>query len=210
VDEAGRGCLAGPVVAAAVLLPDGADLPGLDDSKLLTPARREALDVAIRATTAAVGVGVVDAGRIDRVNILAATLEAMRQAVETALAGHGGPVGIVVVDGNQVIPGLSLPQRAWPKGDHLSRAVAAASIVAKVHRDRLMEAMDAEHPGYGFAVHKGYGTAAHLAAIRRLGPCAIHRMTFAPCRDQNASSTIEIAALPSCQVTSAAKKRTSR
>jgi len=181
VDEAGRGCLAGPVVAAAVLLPDNHGIDGIDDSKQLSAAAREALLEQIRAV-ATVGVGMADAARIDAVNILAATLEAMRDAVEQVRAAATGPIGIVIVDGNQPIPGLDLPQRPWPKGDALSLACGAASIVAKVTRDRLMDAMDREHPGYGFAKHKGYGTPQHLEALRRLGPCPIHRMTFAPVR----------------------------
>lgn len=180
VDEAGRGCLAGPVVAAAVMLPDDADIPGLNDSKLITPERRVALDSAIKGCARAFGIGVVDAGRIDEINILRATLEAMKMAVEAALETYDGKVGIVIVDGNQVIPGIVQPQKAWPKGDRLSRSVAAASIVAKVYRDHLMEQLDALHPGYGFAVHKGYGTRSHISAIKRLGPSPVHRISFAP------------------------------
>ena len=183
VDEAGRGCLAGPVIAAAVLIPGSLEIPGLNDSKLLTAAERERLDVEIRAACPAVGVGTAGPERIDRINILQATLEAMRDAVEAAAAIHGGRIGIVIVDGTQVIPRLALPQKAWTKGDRLCLACSAASIVAKVYRDRLMDGLDATYPGYGFAKHKGYGTPQHLDALRRLGPCAIHRMTFAPVKD---------------------------
>ena len=182
VDEAGRGCLAGPVVAAAVLLPPGHDIDGIDDSKRLTPATRERLAERILVTST-VGVGIVGPERIDAVNILAATLEAMRMAVEQVRAAYAGRVGIVIVDGNQPIPGLDLHQRPWPKGDALSLACGAASIVAKVTRDRMMVALDREFPGYDFTRHKGYGTAVHLEALRRLGPCPVHRMTFAPVAD---------------------------
>lgn len=184
VDEAGRGCLAGPVVAAAVLLPEPCAIDGLDDSKALTAIARDRLHDRVRARALALGVGIIPAARIDQTNILAATLEAMRQAVEQAVAAHAGPIGLVVVDGNQPIRGLVLPQRPWAKADHLSWNCAAASVIAKVTRDRMMVAMDSQYPGYGFAVHKGYGTAAHLKAIEALGPCPEHRMTFAPLKDR--------------------------
>lgn len=182
LDEAGRGCLAGPVVVAAVVLPDHPDIPGINDSKLLTPAGREEVETLVRAHARAVAVAVASNERIDEVNILRATLEAMREAAIEAMAALGEPVGLVVVDGNQHVPGLKATQRAWPKGDRLSLNCAAASIVAKVHRDRLMDGMDSLYPGYGFAVHKGYATAEHREALRRLGPCPIHRRSFAPCR----------------------------
>jgi ribonuclease HII len=169
------------VVAAAVLLSPRHDITGIDDSKRLTHATRERLAEHILAT-ATVGVGMVGADRIDAINILAATLEAMRQAVEQVRAGNPGPVGIVIVDGNQAIPGLDLHQRPWPKGDGLSLACGAASIVAKVTRDRLMRELDGIYPGYGFAVHKGYPTPDHLEALQRQGPCGIHRRSFAPVR----------------------------
>jgi ribonuclease HII len=180
VDEAGRGCLAGPVVAAAVLLPAPYAIDSLDDSKVLSADTRDRLYDRIQARARAIGVGVVAAGTIDRTNILAAALEAMRIAVEQATERCDEPVGLVVVDGNQPIRGLAVPQKTWAKADHLSWNCAAASIVAKVTRDRMMVALDAEYPGYGFAVHKGYGTPAHLAAIAALGPCPQHRMSFAP------------------------------
>lgn len=215
VDEAGRGCLAGPVVAAAVVLPEGFDATGIDDSKALSAETRDRLAERIRAT-AFVGVGMGDADRIDGTDILAATLEAMKAAVEEVLAAFGRPVRLVVVDGNQPIRGLSLPQRPWPKGDALSVAVGAASIVAKTTRDRLMEGMDALYPGYGFARHKGYGTPEHLAALQALGPCPIHRRTFAPVAallgadgGQKASSSTTMDGSAPRQATVATKKRTS-
>ncbi len=180
VDEAGRGCLAGPVVAAAVLLSEPYAIDTLDDSKVLSASTRDRLYEQVRSQALAVGVGVVDSRAIDRTNILAATLEAMRIAVEQATTTYGKRIGLVVVDGNQPIRGLVLPQRTWAKADHLSWNCAAASVVAKVTRDRMMEAMDTQFPGYGFAAHKGYGTRIHLAAIEALGPCPQHRMTFAP------------------------------
>jgi len=179
VDEAGRGCLAGPVVAAAVMLPSEFTIDGIDDSKRLTPKVRERLAEHIRKT-ATVGVGRVEAARIDQTNILAASLEAMLMAVREVRSNMSGPIGIVIVDGNQPIPGLDILQRPWPHGDALSLACGAASIVAKVTRDKLMMDFDREYPGYGFARHKGYGTAVHLVALQRLGPCPQHRKTFAP------------------------------
>jgi ribonuclease HII len=186
LDEAGRGCLAGPVVVAAVVLPDPPDVPGIHDSKLLTPSGREEVEAHVRARALAFAVVEKSHARIDDVNILQATLEAMREAAEAAMAALAaagrGPVGVVIVDGNQPVPGLAATQRAWPKGDRLSLNCAAASILAKVHRDRLMDGMDGAYPGYGFAIHKGYATAEHRDALARLGPCAIHRRSFAPCR----------------------------
>jgi ribonuclease HII len=180
VDEAGRGCLAGPVVAAAILLPPEPGIPGITDSKLLTPARRDALYDRILGVAVASGVGVVGADRIDADGILPSTLTAMRLAVDAARAGFRGEIGLVLVDGLQTIPGVELRQQALPKGDRLSLHCAAASIVAKVTRDRILDSADREFPGYGFARHKGYGTAEHLEALRRLGPSAIHRRTFRP------------------------------
>jgi len=174
VDEAGRGPLAGPVVAAAVIL-DPERLPkGANDSKALTPARREALFEVILAT-ARVGVGVVDVATIDSVNILNATFLAMRQAVGKL----GAPPALAIVDGNRA-PALPCLVRTLVDGDALCLSIAAASIVAKVTRDRLMVALDAECPGYGFAGHKGYSTPEHLAALKALGPSPHHRVSFAP------------------------------
>ncbi|WP_328831762.1 ribonuclease HII [Thermaurantiacus tibetensis] len=175
VDEVGRGPLAGPVVAAAVLL--FADIPGLADSKTLSPARRFELDRAVRAG-GQVALGSASVAEIDRLNILEATLLAMARAVH-ALAARSGPPDLVLVDGNRAPP-LAAPVRTVVGGDASEPAISAASIVAKVARDALMVALDALHPPYGFAAHKGYGTAAHLAALARLGPCAAHRRSFAP------------------------------
>ncbi len=174
VDEAGRGPLAGPVVAAAVVL-DPQRLPeGAADSKTLTPDRRETLYDIILAI-ARVGVGVVDVATIDRVNILNATLLAMRQAVERL----DRLPDLAIVDGNRA-PSLPCRVRTLVDGDAHCLSIAAASIVAKVTRDRLMAALDAECPGYGFAAHKGYATPAHLAALKALGASPHHRVSFAP------------------------------
>jgi ribonuclease HII len=177
IDEVGVGPLAGPVVAAAVILPDEVDLPGLDDSKKLSRASRERLDRAIREQALAVGISEVEPREIDRVNILQATLLAMRRAVE-ALGGH---VDHLLVDA-RTIPGVDTPQTALIGGDGRDGSIAAASIVAKVHRDALMRRLDEDHPGYGFVRHMGYGTVEHLAALRRLGASAIHRHSFRPVR----------------------------
>lgn len=174
VDEAGRGPLAGPVVAAAVVL-DPKRLPkGAADSKTLTADRRETLYDIILAT-ARVGVGVVDVATIDSVNILNATFLAMRQAVERL----DRPPDLAIVDGNRA-PALACRVRTLVDGDALCLSIAAASIVAKVTRDRLMVALDAECPGYGFAAHKGYSTPEHLAALKALGASPHHRVSFAP------------------------------
>lgn len=185
VDEVGRGCLAGPVVAAALILPDPVDIAGVTDSKLLTPARREELARLIREHALVLGLGRADAGEVDALGILPATLAAMRRAVEKALASYAGRVGLVVVDGTSPIPGLPWPQKTWVKGDRLSLNCAAASIVAKVERDHFMQGCDAMFPGYGFSQHKGYGTAAHMHALARLGPCPLHRRSFAPLKARN-------------------------
>lgn len=182
VDEAGRGPLAGPVVAAAVVLPPEGHpgyrrarrkLVGLDDSKQLPAAEREAFYEALQEVALAIGVGVGEVGLIDRVNILQATFHAMREALSAV-----APVQRVLVDGNRPIPGLSVPQEALVGGDGLSASIAAASVIAKVTRDRMMVALDAEHPGYGFAQHKGYCTVQHVEAIGRHGPCTMHRKSF--------------------------------
>ncbi|HEY8416835.1 MAG TPA: ribonuclease HII [Limnochordales bacterium] len=175
VDEAGRGPLAGPVVAAAVILGDAVP-PGVTDSKLLTPARRAALYQEIVQSAVAVAYKVVSPRRIDSRNILRASLAAMREAV---LALPVAP-DQVVVDGPWPVPGLPLPQRSIVDGDRLHAAVAAASIVAKVVRDRIMTMWDRVYPEYGFADHKGYGTRQHRAVLARLGPCPLHRLSFAP------------------------------
>lgn len=177
VDEVGVGPLAGPVVAAAVIVPPSMRVRGVDDSKTLRPALREELAERIRAEATAVSLGVVEVDEIDRINIHQATLEAMRRAVE----GLAVAPEHVIVDA-RTIPGITLPQTAIVKGDSRSYAVAAASIVAKVARDRMMRVLHDSHPEYGFAEHAGYGTPAHLAALAQHGPCPAHRRSFAPVR----------------------------
>ncbi len=173
VDEAGRGPLAGPVVAAAVVFPSGVALPGVDDSKRLTPSQREILFDEIHACALAVGVGVVSHDEIDSINILQATFQAMRVALDSL----GVEPEHVLVDGNRFC-GTGIPYTAIVDGDAKCHAIAAASIIAKVTRDRMMCEYDRVFPGYGFAGHKGYGTAVHREALARLGPCPIHRLTF--------------------------------
>ena len=173
VDEAGRGPLAGPVVAAAVILPADCFLMYLDDSKKVTPKRREVLFGQIKETAVSYGIGIVGPEIIDEVNILQATYEAMRRAV----AELDPQPGILLNDA-VTIPGIRASQVPIIKGDSKSVSIAAASILAKVTRDRLMCEMDEQFPAYGFAKHKGYGTAEHIAAIRKYGPCSIHRKTF--------------------------------
>jgi len=177
IDEAGRGPLAGPVVAAAVILAPGDAPDGVNDSKLLSPRRREALHDLIRARARAVGVGIVAPADIDRLNILVATRLAMMQAV-AALEEGGCPADHLLIDA-LTLADVPLPQDGIVKGDRKSVSIAAASIVAKVTRDRMMLELDARHPGYGLAVHKGYPTAAHREALRRLGPSPAHRLSFA-------------------------------
>ncbi|MEW6669625.1 MAG: ribonuclease HII [Thermodesulfobacteriota bacterium] len=173
VDEAGRGPLAGPVVAAAVILAQETPLPGVRDSKQMTVDARERALCLIQEKALAVGVGVVSHSYIDRFDILKASLEAMRRAV---LALDPAP-DACLVDGIHTIP-IRIAQRCIKKGDRLSHSVSAASIVAKVYRDRLMCAYHEQFPQYGFSDHKGYGTRTHLAAIREHGACPIHRRTF--------------------------------
>lgn len=175
IDEAGRGPLAGPVVAAAVILPPDVDLPNLNDSKQLTPRQREELYPLIVERAVAVGVGVADVYYIERYNILKATKRAMSLAVRN----------LAVQPDYLIIDALSLeeieiPQESIIKGDALSASIAAASIVAKVRRDHIMAAWDKVYPGYGFARHKGYTTREHLMALERLGPCPLHRLSFRP------------------------------
>lgn len=174
-DEVGRGPLAGPVVAAAVILPPDFRLAGIDDSKKLSAGKREALSDKIKEAAISWAVGMVFPPRLDRINILNATLEAMELAVIelTPVPEH------VIVDAMR-IPGLHIEQTALIKGDALSISVACASIVAKVERDRLMCSLDELYPGYGFARHKGYATRAHLEALFRQGPCPQHRVSFEP------------------------------
>ncbi len=174
VDEAGRGPLAGPVVAAAVILRSTRGLSGVRDSKLLSASKREELFIVIRQN-ASIAVSWAHARDIERLNILRATLLSMRRAVLRL-----EQQGLVLVDGPHKIPDLALNQKAIIDGDQLSLSVACASIVAKVVRDRWMARLDRRHPGYGFSKHKGYGTAAHLKALNALGPSPIHRRTYAP------------------------------
>lgn len=178
VDEAGRGPLAGPVCVAAVILDPARPIAGLDDSKRLTARRRDILFNQIVERAAAFHVVMVSRAEIDRINILQATMQGMRRAVE----GLAPAAEYVLVDGNRLPPGLSCPARAVIGGDHLHAVISAASILAKVTRDRYMIELDTRHPGYGFASHKGYGVAAHLEALARLGPCPEHRRSFAPVR----------------------------
>lgn len=178
VDEAGVGPLAGPVVAAAVILPPGCELPGVDDSKKLTAEKRTALVAPIRAAAVAWCIAEATCEEIDRINIYQAGLLAMRRA----LAGLGVVPEHALVDG-RTVGGLCHPETRIVGGDASELCIAAASILAKVHRDHLMEGLDALHPGYGFAAHKGYGTPAHLTALRALGPCAVHRRSFAPVQE---------------------------
>ncbi len=175
VDEAGRGPLAGPVVAAAVILDPAVRIAGLDDSKLLSPRRRVDLDLEIRKLAVSHAVARVDVAVIDAINILQATMQAMREAV-----GQLDPAPRqVLVDGDRC-PDLPCPVRAVVGGDATVAAISAASILAKVARDREMIEMDRRYPGYGFARHKGYGTRAHRDALLRFGPSPIHRLSFAP------------------------------
>lgn len=173
IDEAGRGPLAGPVTAAAVILPVGLTIAGVDDSKKLTASRREQLFDTIMKQALSVGIGIVSPEEIDRINILQATRHAMLNAVENLSPG----ADYLLIDGISTI-NSSIPQKTIKKGDSLSLSIAAASIIAKVTRDREMIEMDKIYPGYGFAGHKGYGSLTHMEAIKRLGPSPIHRLTF--------------------------------
>ncbi len=173
VDEVGRGPLAGPVYAGAVILPKDCDILYINDSKKLSAAMRETLDREIREAAVACAVGFAPPERIDDINILNATLEAMRDAVRQLSIAPD----ILFVDALK-IPGIDTPQLSIVKGDEKSASIAAASIVAKVCRDRVMCEYDEIYPGYGFASNKGYGTAEHIEALKRLGPCPIHRKSF--------------------------------
>ena len=173
VDEAGRGPLAGPVCAAAVILPPDIQIEGLNDSKKLTDKKRRELFDVITAQAVSYAVAFCDEKVIDEINILQATFRAMRRAVESL----GVRPELALVDGNRAAD-FGMPVRTIVKGDSLSASIAAASILAKVSRDRLMEQYDGTYPQYGFAVHKGYGTQRHYDALREFGPCPIHRMSF--------------------------------
>ena len=173
IDEAGRGPLAGPVVAGAVILPKDRPILYLNDSKKLSAKKREALYNEIMTSGAYVGVGIIDAGQIDEINILQATYEAMRVAV-----GKLPVKPEVLLNDAVTIPDVDILQVPIIKGDGKSVSIAAASIIAKVTRDRIMEEYDKKYPGYGFAAHKGYGTKAHIEALKEQGPVPIHRKTF--------------------------------
>lgn len=173
IDEVGRGPLAGPVVAGAVILPKDCDILYLNDSKKLSAKMRDKLYDEIMEKAVAVGIGYASEKRIDEINILNATYEAMRDAIEKC-----GIKPDILLNDAVTIPGVSAKQVPIIKGDAKSASIAAASIVAKVTRDRLMEEMDEKYPGYGFASNKGYGSAEHIAALKNIGPCEIHRRTF--------------------------------
>jgi ribonuclease HII len=175
VDEAGRGPLAGPVVAAAVILDPRQVIGGVRDSKQLSPAQRERIAQQVRERALAWAVASASVEEIDALNILQASLLAMRRALEALWPAPD----FALIDGNR-LPVLRIGARAIVRGDACEPAISCASILAKTHRDALMEAREKLHPGYGFARHKGYATAQHLAALRRLGPCPIHRRSFAP------------------------------
>jgi ribonuclease HII len=173
LDEVGRGCLAGPVVAAAVVLDPERRVPGLRDSKLLTPGQRETLAARLREEAAAVGLGMADAREIEALDILRATYLAMRRALEALT-----PMPDFLLIDALTLPGIDLPQEGIVRGDRLCASIAAASIVAKVHRDALMREWHAAWPAYGFDANKGYGTPEHLEALRSHGATPLHRRTF--------------------------------
>ncbi len=174
VDEAGRGPLMGPVCAAAVILPDGIEIDGVNDSKKLTEKKREALFDMIKEKALAWSVAFASVEEIEEVNILNATYLAMNRAIE----GLQIPADYALIDGNRIPKGIKIDAETVVKGDAKSLSVAAASILAKVSRDRLILEYDREMPEYGFAAHKGYGTAAHIEAIKKYGPCKYHRTSF--------------------------------
>ena len=180
VDEAGRGPLSGPVVAAACILPAGCEIPGLNDSKKLTPKQRDRLFDTVREVAIAYAIGMASPEEIDQLNILNATMLAMRRAIE------GLPVkaDFALIDGN-CARGIDLPHKTVISGDALSVSISAASILAKVTRDRICLENDRDYPEYGFAKHKGYGTREHMDALRRLGPCPLHRRSFLKFLDED-------------------------
>lgn len=179
VDEVGRGCWAGPVVAAAVILPADFFLSGLRDSKLLSSVKREEVFDLLIKKVRSWGVGIIESEEIDRINIHQATIKAMRKAVEQLQ-----PLPqFVLVDGNFSIPQLAIPQQALVKGDSRSASIAAASVLAKVTRDSLMKKLHQIYPQYNFAQHKGYGTAQHYQNLQNFGPCPLHRRSFAPVKN---------------------------
>ncbi len=190
LDEAGRGCLAGPVIAAAVILPDSFVLEGLDDSKKLSAKQRGRLAPQIKSMATAWAIGASWPREIETINILQASLAAMCRAVDRL---RTRPV-FLAVDGNQPVP-LDTAQQCIIGGDAKVPAIAAASIIAKTFRDKLLVSLDKRYPGYGFAQHKGYATRDHYAALERLGPCPMHRMTFHGVSDANAPAPAEQACL---------------
>jgi ribonuclease HII len=187
VDEVGRGPLAGPVVAAAVILPEDFDPEGIRDSKRLSPQTRETLSERIRAEATAVGLGIVSPGEIDEINILRATCKAM----QAALQDLGAAFDFVLLDGLSV-SGLGAESIAIVKGDDKSVSIASASIIAKVARDRIMCELDEQYPDYGFAAHKGYGCRTHLEALARHGPCPCHRRSFAPVGERLSQCRLDV------------------
>ena len=189
-DEVGRGCLAGPLVVAAVRLSPRSVIAGVRDSKQVPRGERERLSLEIRRRALAFSLYFVPVADIDRLNVLQASLQGMR----VVLGRVGAPAALV--DGHLLPTGLSMPSRALVRGDDRSQCIAAASILAKVSRDRFMRAMDRHYPGYGFARHVGYPTPEHLAALRELGPCELHRQSFAPVRAALAEHWISFPALP--------------
>jgi ribonuclease HII len=191
VDEAGRGPLAGPVVVAAVILPEvpSAELAEARDSKTMTPKSRERLFGVVRSEALAVSLAWAHPRAIERDNILNATLRAMGRAARRAAAKSGSSPLLVLIDGPKRALGLELPQEPVVDGDAKSLSVSAASVIAKVVRDRWLERLERRRPGYGFSKHKGYGTKAHLAALDRLGPCDAHRRTYAPVAARLAAGT---------------------
>jgi ribonuclease HII len=176
VDEVGIGPLAGPVVAAAVIMKDGTRIKGMDDSKKLPRDKRHAIYNEILSSALSIGVGIVDNPTIDRVNILQASLKAM----EAAVNGLSKRPDFILVDGPRKIPGIKIEQEAVKHGDRLSYTIAAASVVAKVVRDKLMNDYDRVYPHYGFAAHKGYGTELHMKMLKKFGPSPIHRVSYQP------------------------------
>jgi ribonuclease HII len=178
VDEVGVGPLAGPVVAAAVMFSPETKIAGIDDSKRLDASTRTRLAEEIRRSGASIGIGIASVSEIDHLNIYHAALLAMRRAVEALPT----PPQHVLVDA-RTVPGITVPQNSFNKGDGVNFSIAAASIIAKTERDRMMEDLDRQHPGYGFALHKGYGTPDHREALQRLGPTVSHRMSFPVIRE---------------------------
>ncbi|UCC81320.1 MAG: ribonuclease HII [Candidatus Zixiibacteriota bacterium] len=176
VDESGRGPLAGPVVAAAVILSNDLDVSGIGDSKTLTPARRELLKERIVNSSTQWALGVVGPQTVDRINILQATFLAMRLAVEKLRMKPD----FIMVDGKFEIPKIDIRQKAVVKGDAREMSIAAASILAKTHRDKLMIQLEKRYPGYGFSKHKGYPTKEHISNLEKMGPCPVHRKSFRP------------------------------